>query len=753
MKRKFTFILTSLLLLAVGVNAEPVSLKTSGGQNVWCESKDGYTEVSFNHNSFNGKWNGYYGDDWVANLPSGKKHRFVFTFHSGVSSDLTLHFIVAKDNGGDWNDGTKVVDEVIEAGATSFQYDVDVESYKYVQLVNTGTSGAKLEVVSVTREEIDASAGPAVNVPTISPATGSMYDGELNVTIAKGEDNTKVVYNVSGSAAGDVENAEFTSDNMVLNLTGTGTITVTATGYNGEDASAEVTCTYTYGVPEGKTTAAVTYYNYKPVTIAQDDKTVAFFDFEDDTAIGNWGNGGNDGEIAARKPTVIINTTDAVKGNKCMFIKNKYGVMDQDWHAEFGFNTPNDGDNIIYLTHGHTYYLHFWAKAEENTTVTMNFKNRGDWSSTPHHYDVEIGTEWQEYTAYVFVPSWDASNFSVELGKNTVGLYFDDFGLFEVTSSTDATDFADATSTAVVAASAFSGSAVGDLVQLNIVGTPAAVATQAGTGYDQYQAYMTNLTPLEQTSGNWLVAVTEDVLANGLAVKGYEMTLASVDIFKTVTLSENADNDIQKNNQVAVLLGRELAAGTWSTICLPFKPTADQAEALFGADYKLAEFTGVSGAEMQFTTLTDISDFVAGRPYLVRPTADITAAVLTNVDITVKTPASVTIGGYSFVGSFVTKTFDAGDAATARLVASEYQLETPASGDMAKALSAYFVAPADEADARSFSVDGESTSVREGLSMKGGVSAAATVYNLAGQRVAQPTKGLYIVNGVKVVIK
>ena len=28
-----------------------------------------------------------------------------------------------------------------------------------------------------------------------------------------------------------------------------------------------------------------------------------------------------------------------------------------------------------------------------------------------------------------------------------------------------------------------------------------------------------------------------------------------------------------------------------------------------------------------------------------------------------------------------------------------------------------------------------------------------TVYNLAGQRVAQPTKGLYIVNGKKVMMK
>jgi len=47
---------------------------------------------------------------------------------SGASSDLTLHFIVATDNHG------------------AFQYDVDAESYKHVQLVNTGTSGAKLEV-------------------------------------------------------------------------------------------------------------------------------------------------------------------------------------------------------------------------------------------------------------------------------------------------------------------------------------------------------------------------------------------------------------------------------------------------------------------------------------------------------------------------------------------------------------------------------------------------------------------------------
>lgn len=54
----------------------------------------------------------------------------------------------------------------------------------------------------------------------------------------------------------------------------------------------------------------------------------------------------------------------------------------------------------------------------------------------------------------------------------------------------------------------------------------------------------------------------------------------------------------------------------------------------------------------------------------------------------------------------------------------------------------------------SFSFDeGETTGVGEELRMKGEGFAAAPVYNLAGQRVAQPTKGLYIVNSKKVVVK
>jgi hypothetical protein len=64
-----------------------------------------------------------------------------------------------------------------------------------------------------------------------------------------------------------------------------------------------------------------------------------------------------------------------------------------------------------------------------------------------------------------------------------------------------------------------------------------------------------------------------------------------------------------------------------------------------------------------------------------------------------------------------------------------------------------FLAVPTGATAPEFIGFGETTGISEELRVKSEGFATAPVYNLAGQRVAQPTKGLYIVNGKKVVIK
>ena len=72
-----------------------------------------------------------------------------------------------------------------------------------------------------------------------------------------------------------------------------------------------------------------------------------------------------------------------------------------------------------------------------------------------------------------------------------------------------------------------------------------------------------------------------------------------------------------------------------------------------------------------------------------------------------------------------------------------------ASGDKVPAGKAYLTIPASAPDFLGF--DGGTTSISEKTVVKN--NADGEFYNLAGQRVAQPTKGLYIVNGKKYIVK
>ena len=240
-------------------------------------------------------------------------------------------------------------------------------------------------------------------------------------------------------------------------------------------------------------------------------------------------------------------------------------------------------------------------------------------------------------------------------------------------------------------------------------------------------------------------------------IQGLNFTLTSVEIHKAKSISESSDNSITKYTDMIVNLDRSFVADTWNTVCLPFVPTADQANTLFGEGYKLAAYTSVSGTTMHFTPIT-INEFVAGKPYLVMPKAGCAkgTTVLFDVNITAKNPTPVTFNNgvfdYTFKGTFTTKKFTSDDNTTSRFVAAENELVTPKENSTLKSLRCYFTVPAAAARSLSFDVDeeGGTTSIN---TVQGSGVMVNGYYNLAGQRVAQPTKGLYIVNGKKVVIK
>ena len=641
--------------------------------------------------------------------------------------------------------------------------------YAAVYLYSTSDGGHKktYKITSITRTITTAS---SVAAPTISPAS-STYDGDLSVTITPGEGNDKVTYSVTGSNEdASHTNIDITAE-TTINLTGSSTITVTATGYNGVNASSPVTNTYTYGVPSGKTSASITYYALSALLMG-DGTSRAFYDFEDGVTMPGADNSSNplrvSGNFTGGTSNLSIVDCDAdhisaTGSTKCLKIdfsgKNQEQTNNYDSQIDLYFNGT--------LTQGHTYYVHFWTKAEThvndkaNTLVEFQ-KNGADWNRSHQNTDVDYDTSWHEYM-YAIQPSrGDASMMCFNLGKvhNNV-LYIDDIAVFDATDDTTPVSFSDLKSTAVISSSDFSNYAAGDYIHLNVTGSPSEIGYKSHATNDEYKVpYLAEYTDLEQTNGNWLIPVTSDIKSNGLSIKGYSMTLNSVDIYKKMALSEAEDNTISsKENNVVVELTRSFVANMWNTVCLPFALTSAQATQLFGSGYKLTQFTSVSGTTMQFTT-TD--SFVAGVPYLVKPTIDVSNAspvVLVDVNITAKTPQTVTHKGYneedySFVGNFTQKKFTGdNECNTSRFVATENELKKPTNKSTLKSLRCYFTVPA-AATARSLTFDideeGGTTSIN---TVQGSGVMVNGYYNLNGQRVAQPTKGLYIVNGKKVVIK
>ena len=127
------------------------------------------------------------------------------------------------------------------------------------------------------------------------------------------------------------------------------------------------------------------------------------------------------------------------------------------------------------------------------------------------------------------------------------------------------------------------------------------------------------------------------------------------------------------------------------------------------------------------------------------PTTIHTESAGTNrlVGVTSDTDISQTAGGYTnYILTVNTKN---GNVATPKF----YKVNS--GGNTVSANRAYLQIPTELASRESFWFeDGEATTIE---SAKQEQSLNGVAYNLAGQRIAQPTKGLYIVNGKKIIMK
>ena len=221
-----------------------------------------------------------------------------------------------------------------------------------------------------------------------------------------------------------------------------------------------------------------------------------------------------------------------------------------------------------------------------------------------------------------------------------------------------------------------------------------------------------------------------------------------------VTFSEDDANDANITANAGEIrnatLTRTLSNSFWSTFSVPFNATAQQIEDALGT-VELREFQGSEGTVIKFQEATAIT---AGHAYLVKPETTVTNPTFEGVTIVNTTGVADSDGnGYGFVGAVIKKTLKTDE--TELFLTTTGQFNYPASSDVAtmKGLRGYFVVPAGTETSK-LSVDVEGSGIATSInSMNIEGMGDGNFYNLNGQRVNAPQKGLYIVNGKKVIIK
>ena len=276
--------------------------------------------------------------------------------------------------------------------------------------------------------------------------------------------------------------------------------------------------------------------------------------------------------------------------------------------------------------------------------------------------------------------------------------------------------------------------------------------------------------------GNYSAIVTNAKLADADAVK----TTISSDVESIITVSDVLVLDenstvappTANNVNVTVTVRRTINANEWSTICLPFDMTEEQVKTAFGNDVQLAEFASydavkdgnnVTGITINFDD-TDLSEGLYGNyPYIIKTSSDITEFTLTtNVapDDAVAEYDNGMSGGKrkvygSFIGTYKAKTVVPDNS----LFLSAGKFWYSAGLTKMKAFRAYFtlddvLTDMSQASARiQMSLDEEETGVNERAITNHEQPSHEKYYNLMGQRVTMPKKGLLVKEGKKIVVK
>ena len=254
----------------------------------------------------------------------------------------------------------------------------------------------------------------------------------------------------------------------------------------------------------------------------------------------------------------------------------------------------------------------------------------------------------------------------------------------------------------------------------------------------------------------------------------YKSITPSLTLETSKSLSETVKDKDITGKVPSIKIDRSfIADGGWYTICLPFSLTEDDIKKQF----KGAEFQGFDGVDQQDKTINlkfkKVTTTEAGKPYLIKPIKDITAADLTfiNKQIEQTTPVDVSYmlesdanKTFTFKGVFSPFTADSEELADKNIKflsgVKGLDLVSPNRTGTMKCYRAYFVFPGKksivETEAKITNHD-EATAVQHVKRQE--AETEHVVFSISGQKMgkvknaSQLPKGVYIINKKRIMVK
>ena len=270
-------------------------------------------------------------------------------------------------------------------------------------------------------------------------------------------------------------------------------------------------------------------------------------------------------------------------------------------------------------------------------------------------------------------------------------------------------------------------------------------AAENGTNFVTAEAYFTT-----GAAGNYILSIEQNGNAHLTDVCLVKVASAALALNEGTTFEP-----INRTYYETVTMTRKVVAG-YNTVCLPFDLDAEQVAYAFGENAKVYTYSetcdDADNVTINFSTKAD-NTIQANVPVLIGDaTASTGAKTFSAVMFKSFTGNYPVVSGnnFDFVGTYADIT---------AIAAGDYFIGNGAiyrsAGETTiKAFRAYIHEKTGEGQEVKFLVNGEEFNLPTAISeMNDNATENGTVYNLAGQRVNKAQKGLYIVNGKKVIIK